>query len=565
MNDNTAEYMQSTGSLFQLGQLLRIFPDSKTMVDLIQREGSDEINRKLDDLLIECANDLEEALGGRQTPGEPGRPERSDQVLKIVRRLNQLACQLESLIEWGFTQSAETAKEAPYSDSMEEHVARMWWALTRLPVDRPAGSNLLELRHPYVVAGGRYLEFFYWDSYYISVGLMASGRISMLENTVKNMAELIRKYHFVPNGMRAYFLTRSQAPHFAMLLRLLAKAKGKAAAEEYRDALALEHQFWSSDARTYSLSGGDGLKLNHYWDDLRPSGPLSDADLLHTIARPESYREDIRTCYRATEAGVSTWEWQRILTDLRAACESGWDFSSRWLRASPAGDWPLWSIRTTSILPIDLNCLCYSMERLLAAWEAPTQKTDSYAGTASFEQQAEQRRAALCNAPFWQQNPGWFYDVAVEPHNELASTGVDSLAGVFALFCEVATPQQAEAVASRIEKEYLKPGGVVTSLEEFESGQQWDFPNGWAPLQWPTIAGLVNYHYDDLAREIARRFVAHARRVYNRTGRMMEKYDVVDLDRPGGGGEYPNQVGFGWTNGVVTACIRFLDEGIFWQ
>ena len=303
--------------------------------------------------------------------------------------------------------------------------------------------------------------------------------------------------------------------------------------------------------------------LNHYWDDLSPH--LSDSDeLLHAMVRPEGYREDIRTCYQAEDAGTPREEWQRILTDLRAACESGWDFSSRWLRKRQ-GAWPLWTIRTSSILPIDLNCLLYSTESLLADWGEPIQKAGQPFASVSYGQQAEQRRALLCSDPFWRPQPGWFYDVAVEPGGKLVATDIDSLAGVFPLFCELATQHQAEAVAGRIEQSYLKPGGVVTSLEEFESSQQWDYPNGWAPLQWATIAGLVNYGYDDLAREIARRFVDHVRRVYDRTGKMMEKYNVVDLDRPGGGGEYPNQVGFGWTNGVVRACLKFLDEGVFWQ
>ena len=34
---------------------------------------------------------------------------------------------------------------------------------------------------------------------------------------------------------------------------------------------------------------------------------------------------------------------------------------------------------------------------------------------------------------------------------------------------------------------------------------------------------------------------------------MMEKYDVVDLNRRAGGGEYATQDGFGWTNGVALA------------
>ena len=42
---------------------------------------------------------------------------------------------------------------------------------------------------------------------------------------------------------------------------------------------------------------------------------------------------------------------------------------------------------------------------------------------------------------------------------------------------------------------------------------------------------------------------------------MMEKYDVVDLSRPAGGGEYPTQDGFGWTNGVALAMAAGGLEG----
>lgn len=565
MNGDMSETIQSTDTLFQLAQLLRVFPDSKTMVDAIRCQDKSKIDAELGKYLEQCAGDLEEILGGQQALNETDQPDLQYQVLKVARRLNKLTCQLESLIQRNFSLNAKTSKEAPYSASMEQHIERMWWALTRYPGDRPKGSNLLELRHPYVVAGGRYLDFYYWDSYYTAVGLLASGRIQMLENVVNNMAELIERYDHIPNGTRTYYRTRSQAPYFAMTLQLLAKAKGEAAARQYSGVLAKEHNFWSSSKRTHLIPGSGGLKLNHYWDDICPQVSLSDEDLLHTMARPEGYREDIQTCYQAADAGVPEGEWQRILIDLRAACESGWDFSSRWLQRGQHGEWPLWTIRTSSILPIDLNCLLYSMERLLGRWKQPTQNTDSDVASVSFDEQAEQRRLALGCDLFWKQRPGWFYDVVVGPHGELVSTGADSLAGVFPLFCKVATPQQAEAVARRIEARYLRSGGVVTSLEEFRSGQQWDFPNGWAPLQWATIAGLVNYDYDDLAREIARRFVDLARQVYDRTGKMMEKYNVVDLECPGGGGEYANQVGFGWTNSIVRACIEFLDGNTFWR
>jgi alpha,alpha-trehalase len=105
-----------------------------------------------------------------------------------------------------------------------------------------------------------------------------------------------------------------------------------------------------------------------------------------------------------------------------------------------------------------------------------------------------------------------------------------------------------------LKKNFLKDGGVVTSLNN--TGQQWDAPNGWAPLQWITIIGLENYGYHDLAKEIATRWVNLNKKVFKETGRLMEKYDVVDINKPAGGGEYPSQDGFGWTNGVLLALMN---------
>jgi alpha,alpha-trehalase len=85
------------------------------------------------------------------------------------------------------------------------------------------------------------------------------------------------------------------------------------------------------------------------------------------------------------------------------------------------------------------------------------------------------------------------------------------------------------------------------------TGQQWDAPNGWAPLQWITFIGLKNYDAAELAEEAAERWLTLNEQVYQRTGRLMEKYNVEDLSLQAGGGEYSVQDGFGWTNGVFLA------------
>jgi alpha,alpha-trehalase len=111
----------------------------------------------------------------------------------------------------------------------------------------------------------------------------------------------------------------------------------------------------------------------------------------------------------------------------------------------------------------------------------------------------------------------------------------------------------ARAVAAHLERDFLRAGGFPTTA--IASGRQWDAPNGWPPLQWLGMEGARRYGRADLADEARRRWLPLNRCTYRATGKMTEKYDVVDPNRPAGGGEYPTQDGFGWTNGVALALI----------
>lgn len=513
--------IQSKGHLFELVQLLHVFADSKTFPDAPARDTEAALQPAVDALLAQYIPRLRQAAA-------------SENVLDAARLLDELRSALEHFVAQHFDLRRPLPGAPPQSDTMETHIAQMWDWLTRPPATAPEHSTLLPLPYPYLVPGGRYVELYYWDSYFTAVGLLAAGRIDLLQSLVDNMTDLIGRYGFVPNGNRSYYLTRSQPPYYGLLLKLLAQAQGEDAARAHYAPLKREYDYWQTEG-AHAVALNDGARLNRFWDE-------ADAP------RPEGYREDLATWYAARAAGLPETEQPRLFRDLRAAAESGWDFSSRWLKPDAQGRWSLASIRTTAILPVDLNCLLYSMERQLATW-APDAATRR-----AFEAAAERRRAVLLSPPFW--NGQWFYDAENVPGQGLVSTGVASLAGVFPLFCEVAAPEHAAAVAATLEAHFLQAGGVTTTTAAFQSGQQWDYPNGWAPLQWAAVVGLANYGYHALAREIARRFVAHARRVYERTGKMMEKYDVCDLTRPGGGGEYPNQDGFGWTNGVIAAFLK---------
>ena len=138
-------------------------------------------------------------------------------------------------------------------------------------------------------------------------------------------------------------------------------------------------------------------------------------------------------------------------------------------------------------------------------------------------------------------------------------TDIFSLAGVYPLFFRIATNEQAVQIAKKIESSFLKKGGVVTTLTLNKIKQQWDSPNGWAPLQWTTIEGLRNYGKNELANKIKISWLSLNEAIYSKTHKMLEKYDVVELQEPGGG-EYPNQDGFGWTNGVYQRLAKEKSE-----
>ena len=225
---------------------------------------------------------------------------------------------------------------------------------------------------------------------------------------------------------------------------------------------------------------------------------------------------------------------------LRAAAESGWDFSSRWFKNAD----DIHTIHTADIIPIDLNSLLYLLEDTIAD---ATNTLLHPVTVRRFRKRATARKAAI-NQYLWSPSKNFYMDFNFHVGH---STQSFSLAAVFPLFVGIASKEQAEAVVKKLQAEFLKPGGLVTTLHG--NGQQWDSPNGWAPLQWIAVEGLRRYGYDELADEITKRWMALVEKVFATSNKLVEKYNVVDGDGLGGGGEYVLQDGFGWTNGVYLA------------
>ncbi len=422
-----------------------------------------------------------------------------------------------------------------------EHIEWLWSRLSRPVKAQHLGGSLIKLPEPYVVPGGRFREIYYWDSYFTMLGLRESGRIDLIESMLQNFVYLIDHFGHVPTGNRTYYLSRSQPPFFSLMVRLYSEIKGKEVLVRYLPQLQQEYDYWmegsgrldeSCPDHRRAVRLPDGNILNRYWDD-RP------------LPRPEAYWEDVELAKEAKQKYGH--EHESVYRCLRAAAESGWDFSSRWM----ADGKTFATIQTTNILPVDLNCLMYHLEDTLAQGYQLSGQIDS---CHCYEQKARNRHAAI-QAYFWNSHQQFYMDYNFR---EQKNTTIYSLAGLFPLFFKLADRRQARFVHTHIRLKFLRSGGVLTTL--IDSGQQWDLPNGWAPLQWITFKGLRNYHFNCSARRLRDNWLHLIEKQYRAKGKMLEKYNVVNTNLVACDGEYELQEGFGWTNGVYLVMKNQKDH-----
>ncbi|WP_310608439.1 alpha,alpha-trehalase [Buttiauxella brennerae] len=488
------------GPLFTDVQTAKLFPDQKTFADAVPKN---------DPLMI---------------------------LADYRMQRNQSGFDLRHFVDVNFALPKEGEKYVPpEGQSLREHIDSLWPVLTRTTDSVEKWDSLLPLPKPYVVPGGRFREVYYWDSYFTMLGLAESGHWDKVQDMVDNFAHEIDAWGHIPNGNRSYYLSRSQPPFFAFMVKLLASHNGDETYTTYLPQLKKEYAYWmqgsdtlqpgSENLRAVKLK--DGSVLNRYWDD-------------RDTPRTESYLDDVTTAKNNPNRPAT-----EIYRDLRAAAASGWDFSSRWMDNPEQ----LGSIRTTSIVPVDLNALIFQMEKTLA--HASTVAKDS-AGATQYQQLADARQKAM-EAHLWNAKQGWYADYDLKTH---AVRSQLTAASLFPLYVHAASQERADKMATITRAQLLKAGGLATT--NLKTGQQWDAPNGWAPLQWVATEGLQNYGHKDLAMEVTWRFLTNVQHTYNREQKLVEKYDVSSTGTGGGGGEYPLQDGFGWTNGVTLKMLDLL-------
>ncbi|XP_052209544.1 probable trehalase [Diospyros lotus] len=414
--------------------------------------------------------------------------------------------------------------------------------------DLPEFHTLLPLPMPVIIPGSRFREVYYWDSYWVIRGLLASKMHETAKGVASNLISLIDEHGYVLNGARAYYNNRSQTPLLSSMIHdIYQRTDDLDFVKKCLPALRKEYKFWTTGIHAVTVYDAHGFKhtLSRYyasWNRPRPESSTTDKETASKL----SDDSDKKLLYR----------------QLASTDESGWDFSTRWMRNTS----DLTTLNTISILPVDLNSFILKME-LDISFLAKATGDSRTAG--QFLQFAQARKHSM-NTIFWNAKMGQWLDYWVSNGTTCQGTHPWKPSrqnqNVFAsnfipLWIDLFHSDRAlveRAVQSLQSSGLIRAVGIATTLTN--SGQQWDFPNGWAPLQHMIVEGLVKSGSKEaraLAEDIAVRWIRTNYVAYKKSGAMHEKYDVEKCGEFGGGGEYVPQTGFGWSNGVV---LSFLEE-----
>jgi alpha,alpha-trehalase len=426
--------------------------------------------------------------------------------------------------------------------------------LSALPADHLniQEHGLLFLPHPYVVPGGRFNEMYGWDSYFILLGLIRDGELELARDLVDNFVYEIAHYGTILNANRTYFLSRSQPPFLTrMAIAVFERTRDREWLRGVWPAITKHYAFWVTGAHRFA-----DLGLSRYYDF--GDGPAPEVLADERDAEGKTHYDRVREYYRThevTDYDVRLYYDRQAdrLTPLfyrgdRSMRESGFDPSNRF---GP------FSVDIIHYAPVCLNSLLYQMERdaaeIARILELP--------GEAQRWTDRARYRADRVNRTLWDATAGLYFDYNTRTralrHYEFATT-------FYPLWTGLATPEQARRVRDNL-KRFEAPGGILTSRTT--SGSQWDAPFGWAPLQLIAVDGLRRYGYDEDADRIATKFVALVTKEFREHGTIVEKYDVTrresDVAADIRYGYSANQVGFGWTNGVVLELLAGLETPAF--
>eukprot|EP01138_Halocafeteria_seosinensis_P013871 gb/GECG01014164.1/.p1 GENE.gb/GECG01014164.1/~~gb/GECG01014164.1/.p1 ORF type:complete len:689 (+),score=57.66 gb/GECG01014164.1/:1-2067(+) len=555
------------GPLLKAVQLSGIFEDSKTFVDMPMRDEPEAILQRFHKVF----------------PNEEAAQNSPHQLKHFVNQhFANVSGSLTPAIPPDFV-SFPTIAEDQTNETLRNwtvSINRIWLTLSRKPsslVDIfPQRFSLLNSKHPLIIPGDRFRESYYWDTYWIIMGLQRCGMTTTALYLVENLLGYVERFGFVPNGGRVYYLTRSQPPLLSEMTLLLYEKTLESANDMSSGNISLlsfagplletEYDTFMDvhSVQLPSLSESETVTLNRY-------------NANTSLPRPESYLTDYD---HARNHGInpSSVEARRLYHQIASGAETGWDFSSRWLQNN--SDFA--TIGTDKVIPVELNTILYRMELNLALINTildqinPAMNLTKH--NASYYIARANERVEAMTTYLWDENCSCWKDyiLATESENTTGKMSdqispanyvpIWGACGPIALnmshsclFDHANGTLVTNVVESLNTSSLLQEGGVLTTL--VETGQQWDSPNSWAPLNHWLISGLKGIgtlKTEKFARDLARLWLRSNLIGFQENNSMFEKYDAYKPGETGAGGEYTPQVGFGWTNGVALDLLSLF-------
>jgi alpha,alpha-trehalase len=400
------------------------------------------------------------------------------------------------------------------SEKVKNYISTHWDECIR--ENREDEGTLLGMPYPYIVpAVGHFDEMYYWDVYYTNLGLIIDGRAALAKSNVDNMLYLIEKYGFVPNGNRTFYLTHSQPPHLLEMVRdIYGYYKDKAWLRDAYAALEKEYEFWMTRRTTI-------VGLAAYSDE-------SDDETL--IRKSYDFEERI---------GVKINGDRKMLgLHYLAICESGWDINTRF------------DLDSYNFLPVDLNSLMYAFEKNMAYFSDEL----SLGFSDKWNERAEKRKELIDKLLDNGEGLLLDYNYVTKKHSKSFS-----MASLYSLFCGVATEEQAKAVVENLYRLEADFGVLANEKNDVPGSYQWGYPNGWPCNQYVAFMGLDRYGYKEEARRIAQKYIDIVDKVFEETGQLWEKYNVVE-GNVNVCDEYKMPAMMGWSAGVYLAAEKYLEE-----
>ncbi|MEW5896640.1 MAG: trehalase family glycosidase [Nanoarchaeota archaeon] len=360
----------------------------------------------------------------------------------------------------------------------------------------PKNKNIhIRLPNPFVSPNSNVFknDQFYWDSYFIILGLIESGKVSLAKGMVDNLVYLYKRFGIIPSRNRFYNLGISQPPFLASMIM-----------EVFNISKDIT---WLSGVAKIAED-----ELKNYWMNGNKEGK-------HLV-----YKGLSRYC-------------DHFITHLTAEHESGWDMTSRF------------NEHCLDYLPVDLNSCLYKYEMDVAEMY----KILGYGLKEKYYlSQAGKRRETMTEL-MWNNKKGFFFDYNYKFKKQ---ADFYSIAGFYPLWAKLVLDSQAKKIQGNLEKFEYK-GGLANTQRTGLSGEfkQHDYPNGWAHQQWIVIKGLLNYGFTEDAKRLAEKWLELNKKVFLKTGKFWEKYNVVSSN-VGKAERYPAQTGFGWTNAIFVKLVK---------